>query len=203
MIQKPADTQQPIIKPIAERWSGRAYDANIEVSDEQLVAMCEAARWAPSCYGDQPWRFLIWNKFKDEAAWQQALDCLSPGNQDWAKNAPVLILAASVERFSHNDNDNKWVGYDTGAASISLCLQATQFGLLSHQMGGFDGDKLRQQFNLPQDIKLWAMIAIGHPAPLDNLNEEQLERELKARERRPLSEMFFSAAWKQPLNTGE
>lgn len=203
MIQKPADTQQALVNVIAERWSGRAYDATVPVEKEQIIAMCEAAQWAPSCFGDQPWRFIIWNKFEDQAAWQQAVDCLVPGNQAWAQNAPVLVLAASVQRFSHNDKDNKWVGYDTGAAAISLCLQATQFGLMSHQMGGFDADKVRQSFNLPENISLWAMIAIGHPAMPDSLDEEQLDRELKPRERRPLSEMFFSDGWNKPIQSGE
>lgn len=88
MIEKPADTAQKIEKVIAERWSGRAYDPTIAVRDEQVTALCEAARWAPSCFGDQPWRFVVWNKYQDEANWQQVLDCLSPGNQDWAQNAP-------------------------------------------------------------------------------------------------------------------
>ena len=203
MIEKPAETEQVIEKVIAERWSGRGYDLSVPVSDEQIIALCEAARWAPSCFGDQPWRFVIWNKHQDETSWQQALDCLAPGNQEWAKNASLLILAASVKTFSHNDKDNRWVGYDTGAASISLCLQATAMGLMSHQMGGFDGDKLKATFSLPEDIECWAMIAVGHPVALDNLNEEQLERELKARERRPLDEQFFSAGWQHKLNSGE
>lgn len=203
MIEKPAITDTPIEKVIAERWSGRAYDASIPVSDEAVSAICEAARWAPSCFGDQPWRFIVWNKFHDEASWQAALDCLAPGNQEWAKNAPILILAASVNTFTHNDSPNRWVGYDSGAASISLCLQATSLGLMSHQMGGFDSGKVKAVAQIPDDITCWAMIAIGHPAALDSLNEQQLERELSARKRRPLTEQFFSDQWLRPLNSGE
>lgn len=203
MIQKPAETSQAINKTIAERWSGRAFDSATPVTQEQITSLCEAARWAPSCFGDQPWRFIIWDRYQDETSWQQIIDCLSPGNQDWAKSAPLLILAASVNSFSHNGNDNRWVGYDTGAASISLCLQATAMGLMSHQMGGFDAEKIRQQSELPEDLTLWAMIAVGHPAPLDNLTEQQMERELKARERRPLSEQFFNQTWNNPINSGE
>jgi nitroreductase len=195
MIEKPAITDQKIDKTIAERWSGRAFDASIAVSDAQLTALCEAARWAPSCFGDQPWRFIVWNKHTDETRWQQALECLASGNQEWAKNASVLILAASVKTFSHNDKANRWVGYDTGAASISLCLQATSMGLMSHQMGGFDADKLHSKFSIPDEFECWAMIAIGHPALLDSLTEEQKERELKARQRRPLNEQFYRNTW--------
>jgi len=203
MIEKPAITEQKIENVIAERWSGRAYDPLTAVSNEDVASLCEAARWAPSCFGDQPWRFVVWNKFTDEKSWQQAIDCLAEGNQAWAKNAPVLVLAASVNTFTHNGSDNRWVGYDTGAASISLCLQATSLGLMSHQMGGFDSTKIKQLANAPEDITCWGMIAIGHPADLDKLNEEELERELKARERRPLSEQFFSNQWQHPVNSGE
>ncbi|PCJ32853.1 MAG: nitroreductase [Gammaproteobacteria bacterium] len=202
-MEKPAITDQKIEKVIAERWSGRAFDPSMLISNEDIVSLCEAARWAPSCYGDQPWRFIIWNREQDKSAWQQALDTLSPGNKEWAQHAPLLILAASVKTLSHNGSDNRWVGYDTGAASISLCLQATSLGLMSHQMGGYDSDKLRLTFSLPDEIECWAMIAIGHPAPLDSLNGEQLERELKQRERHPLTDHFFSAQWNQPLNSGE
>jgi len=203
MIQKPADVSQAIEKALAERWSGRAYDSTVPVTQEQITALCEAARWAPSCFGDAPWRFVIWNRFEDEASWNKALDSLAPGNQEWAKNAPVLVLAASVERFTHNDRPNRWVGYDTGAASINLCTQATAMGLMTHQMGGFDADKLRNSFAIPEDISCWSMIAVGHPAALDDLDEEQLERELKARERRPLTEQFFSNGWSNPITAGE
>lgn len=197
MIQKPADTAVAIDKTIAERWSGRAYDANTPVTEEQIIALTEAARWAPSCFGDAPWRFIIWDRFHDEASWQQAFNCLVEGNQQWAKNAPVLILAASVDKFSHNDKPNRWSGYDTGAASVSLCLQATSMGLMSHQMGGFMGDKLRETFDLPEDLQLWSMIAIGHSAPLDDLDAEQMDRELSPRERRPLAEQFFHGGWQK------
>jgi len=195
MIQKPADTEQPIEKILAERWSGRAFDSTVPVSEEHLTALTEAARWAPSCFGDAPWRYLICNKFTDAAAWQKAFDALAPGNQEWAQNAPILILASSVPTFSQNDKSNRWSGYDTGAASISLCLQATALGLMSHQMGGFDAEKMQQSFAIPDNIYMWSMIAIGHPAALDSLTEEQMERELKERVRRPLQQQFFHGNW--------
>ena len=203
MIGKPAETEQDIAPLIAERWSGRVFDANMQISKEHIIALCEAARWAPSCYGDQPWRFLVLDRYQDEVSWQKALDCLSPGNQEWAKNAPLLIVATSATTYSHNGDDNRWVGYDTGAASISLCLQATSLGLMSHQMGGYDADKVRNTFSLPTDIECWAMIAIGYPAPLDSLSEDQLKRELKQRERRPLTEQFYINGWENPIDSGE
>jgi nitroreductase len=195
MIQKPADTAQPIEKVMAERWSGRAYDPTVMVTAEEITALCEAARWAPSCFGDEPWRYLVCDKNSDLDAWEKLLSALVPGNQEWAKNAPVLIVTASVPNFSQNDKPNRWSGYDTGAASISLCLQATAMGLMSHQMGGFDDKVLRESFNIPADIHIWSVIAIGHQAALDNLTEEQLERELSPRKRRPVEQAFFMNKW--------
>ena len=197
MIEKPADTEVAIENVIAERWSGRAYDPNIPVTEAQITALTEAARWAPSCFGDEPWRYILWDKFTDPENWQKAFDCLAEGNQQWAQNAPLLILAASVDTFRQNDKTNRWTGYDTGAASLSLCLQATAMGLMSHQMGGFDTDKIRQAFNLPDNLHLWSMMAIDHAAPLDDLSPEQLERELKPRQRRPLAEQFFHGGWQK------
>ncbi|EMR12327.1 nitroreductase [Methylophaga lonarensis MPL] len=195
MIHKPAQTAHEIAPIMANRWSGRAYDGNQPVSQEDIIKLCEAARWAPSCFGDAPWRFIVWNKFENASAWQKALDCLVPGNQEWAKDAPVLILAASVPNFTHNDKKNRWTGYDTGAASVSLCLQATALGLMSHQMGGFEADKLRSAFSIPEEISLWSMIAIGHALPESALSAEQAERELQPRQRRPLEDHFFTDGW--------
>lgn len=195
MIQKPADTAQPIDKNIAERWSGRAYDPTVMVTQEEITALCEAARWAPSCFGDEPWRYLVCDKNTDSIAWEKLLAALVPGNQEWAKNAPVLILATSIPNFSQNDKPNRWSGYDTGAASISICIQATSMGLMSHQMGGFDDKKIRESFGISDDIHMWSVIAIGHQAALDNLTEEQLERELSPRQRRPLEKAFFMNKW--------
>ncbi len=195
MINKSADTAQTIVDVIADRWSGRAYDDTIAVTKEQITALCEAARWAPSCFGDEPWRFIIWNKHQDKTNWQRALACLAQGNQTWAEKSSLLILAASVNTFSHNGSNNRWVGYDSGAASISMCLQATAMGLMSHQMGGFDSDKLKNTFSLPDNITCWAMIAIGHPADADSLDEEQRVRETAPRSRRSLAELFYYNGW--------
>ena len=79
MIEKPAITDQKIDKNIAERWSGRAFDPSSPIHNDTIISLCEAARWAPSCYGEQPWRFIVWNKHQDQLSWQQAIDCLSLG----------------------------------------------------------------------------------------------------------------------------
>lgn len=198
-MQKPAITQQPIHDLIAQRWSGRAYDASQGVSKEQVISLLEAARWAPSCFGDQPWRYVVCNKADNLQAWQAAFDCLVPGNQGWAVNAPVLLLICADTLFSHNDKPNKWAPYDTGAATENLCLQATALGLMAHQMGGFDADKARTTFNVPERYQILAMVTVGYQADVESLTGETKERETAARSRKPLNELFFNGQWDQAI----
>ena len=120
MVEKKAITDVPINDVMARRWSGRAYDPDRPVEAEKLSACIEAARWSLSCFGAQPWQYVICNRAEDEEAWQAALGCLLGGNRAWAQNAPVLTLAVASERFKHNDKPNRWAQYDTGAASMSF-----------------------------------------------------------------------------------
>ena len=194
-MHKPAITQVPIDATLANRWSGRAYDATKQVSHEQIIALLEAARWAPSCFGDQPWRFIVWNKNADALAWQQAFDCLVPGNQAWVKDSPVLLLICADTLFNHNQKPNRWAQYDTGAAAENLCLQASSMGLMAHQMGGFDADKAKEAFAIPQQYVAMAMLSVGFPADVASLEGEVLTRETAPRTRRPLNELFFADTW--------
>lgn len=198
-MHKPAITQVPIDATIAARWSGRAYDGKKVVSKEQIIALLEAARWAPSCYGDQPWRFVVWDKNTDADTWQKAFDCISPGNQPWVKDAPVLVLACADTLFNHNQQPNRWAQYDTGAAVENLCLQAASMGLMAHQMGGFNPDAAREAFQIPEQYTLMAMISVGYPADISTLEGDVLSRETAERKRRPLNELFFANGWNQPV----
>lgn len=198
-MEKPAITQVSIHELLARRWSGRAYDGARPVAREQLIALLEAARWAPSCYGDQPWRFVVWNRGEDESAWLQALDCLSPTNQLWARNAPLLLLSAADTLFYHNGQPNRHAQYDTGAAAENLCLQALALGMMAHQMGGFDADKVRVLAGVPAHCVPMAMIAVGYPVVRELVPDELRERELAPRQRRELGQLFFAGRWQHPV----
>ena len=198
MLEKPALVSTPIHDLLTKRWSPRAFDPTRTVSRNQLLALLEAARWAPSCYGEEPWRFIVWDQSQDAASWQKAYACLSEGNRVWAKNAPLLILAASEPKFTHSGNDNRWYQYDTGAAALSLCLQAVALGLDAHQMGGFDVEQLRSAFEIPEAIALMSMIAVGYAADPTTLEGELRIRENSPRSRRPLSTRFFLGNWGKP-----
>lgn len=198
-MKKPAITQTAVHEIIANRWSGRAYDPEKPVTRVQVISLLEAARWAPSCYGDQPWRFIVWNKGEDAAAWQSAFDCLAPGNQGWVKDAPLLVLVCADSLFNHNGQPNRWAQYDTGAAAENLCLQAEALGLMAHQMGGFDPDRTRAVARVPEQFRLMAMISVGHPADPATFRPEVSERETAPRKRRALGELFFAGAWGKPV----
>lgn len=195
MLAKKAVTSVPIHELLADRWSPRAYDAKKAVTRDQLRALLEAARWAPSCNGDEPWRYLIWDRTKDAGGWQKAYECLAEGNRKWCKNVPVLMLSCAGSVFGHNGKPNRWAQHDTGMASLSLALQAVALGLIAHQMGGFDAAKARAHFGIPEEYTPMAMIAVGYQASPDVLDEDTRQKELRPRSRKPLAECFFEGAW--------
>ena len=199
MFEKRAVTQVPLVDHLALRWSGRAYDPARAVTRPQLLALLEAARWAPSCFGDQPWRYLVWDRTQDAGNWQRAFACLGEFNQGWVGKAPVLMLASADTQFHHNNKPNRWGGYDTGAASMSLCVQATAMGMMVHQMGGFDGDKVQKEFAIPARFTPMAMIAVGYQLAEADIPADMREREFAARERRPLGEVVFRGEWGNPI----
>ena len=199
-MDKLATTQAPIDPLIAKRWSPRAFDASRPVSQEQVIALMEAARWAPSCFGDEPWRYIVCNRGDNAEAWEKLHSCLMERNQLWAKNAPLLILSTAMPNFRHNNKPNRWHQYDTGAANENICLQAAAMGMAAHQMGGYDGDKARTLFNIPAEISLLSVIAVGYQGKLKDLAETFHEDETAARQRLPLEQHCFNGEWANPLS---
>lgn len=195
MIKKSLDTTAPINALLADRYSGVSFDPARPVSLDTLKSLAEAARWAPSCFGDEPWRFLICSKQHDPAGWQKAFDSLMPGNQAWCANVPVLVLVCADTVFKHNGSPNRFAEYDSGAAAMSFVVQATALGLMTHQMGGFNGDNARSAFGIPDKFKLMAMMAVGYQLPEDQLPEQFKAKELAPRKRHPLGSQFFLGAW--------
>lgn len=196
MQDRRALTAVAINELAARRWSPRAYEGERPISAAQITALIEAARWAPSCFGAEPWRFLVWNRADDAAGWQAAFDCLSPSNRKWAHRAPLLMLACAATHFEHNGQPNRWAQYDTGMAALSLSLEAVAQGLVAHQMGGFDIAKVRAAFSIPEDFTPMAMIAVGYQAEADTIaDEETRQKELKPRGRKPVGERFYRGRW--------
>lgn len=196
MLKKDATTSVPIHDLLARRWSPRAYDPKRPVSREQMKVLLEAGRWAPSCNGDEPWRYLIWDKGRDPQGWQKAFECLSENNKKWVKNVPLLMLSCAGSVFGATGKPNRWTQHDTGAASVSMALQAVALGLIVHQMGGWDADKARAAFDIPADYTPMAMIAVGYQAEPDTIDDPEVKKkELTPRARKPLAERFFEGGW--------
>ncbi|MBV8115126.1 MAG: nitroreductase family protein [Silvibacterium sp.] len=183
-----------VIEVILERWSPRAFSAK-PVSREHLRKIFEAARWAASSYNEQPWRFIVGHK--GDPTYQKIFESLVAFNQSWAASAPVLILSAASKTFAHNGAPNRFAIHDTGAATAFIALQATALGLHTHSMAGFDPDKARAAFDIPDSYHIGAVTALGHLGDADNLPEGLLERELAPRDRKALSEIVLSD-WGHP-----
>ncbi len=187
-MNKTAETEFPILAVLAERWSPVAYSSR-PVEEEKLQGLFEAARWAPSCFNEQPWIFIVAHHGTDGFA--LLADCLAEANS-WAKNAGVLVLAVARMTFERNGQPNRFGMYDTGQAVGNLLAQAVSEGLVVHQMGGYDAAKARTTFALPENQEPAAMIAIGYYGDHDSLPEKSKLREEAPRQRRPQSAFVIS-----------
>jgi nitroreductase/SAM-dependent methyltransferase len=206
MAQQRMHVQAPVERLFAERWSPRAFDPDRPVDASSLASCLEAARWAPSCFGEQPWRFIVADRYTDEVEWRRVLAGLTPKNQQWAGQAPVLIVAACEPLFSQTEQANRWAAYDTGQAAICLCLQAQALGLSTHQMGGFDQQALKSALAIPERLTLMSVIALGHPGDVQSLHADFQAKEASPRNRTPLEDLAHAGGWgtpwKPPANAG-
>ena len=165
------------------------------LSEGDLNALAEAARWTPSCFGAEPWFFVFCDRATDPESWEKALNCLAPGNQEWAKNSALLVLVCGRKDFARDGKPNRWFAYDSGAAALALVLQAEALGLRCHQMGGFDARAARAAFNVPDNCECFSFVAAGRQAGPEILSEALRARETAPRRRKPLGENFFRGNW--------
>ena len=185
-----APTDQPLHDLIRQRWSPYSFDGStLEHSD--VLTLLEAARWAPSCFNEQPWRYLVAMR-QDTEAFEQMVQCLVEGNQPWAKHASVLMIGCISTVFARNDKPNKHAGHDLGLASAQLTVQATSMGLFVHQMGGIVPSKIKAVYKLPEQVDPLVGIAIGRHGNQPALPDEYKDREKGERKRKPLSEVAFT-----------
>ena len=173
-VQKVRKSDYSIHPIILNRWSPRSMTGD-QISDQELMALFDAARWSPSSYNNQPWRFLYAKR--DTASWPLFFNLMVEGNQSWAKDAAVLVLAISSKNFDHNNKPCRTHSFDTGAAWMAMALEAAWRGYVIHGMEGFDFEKAKRDLNIPDDYQVEALIAIGKRAPITHLPPELQKRE--------------------------
>lgn len=193
---KPADTSVPLHPLLAQRWSPRALDPAVELTDEQFIALFEAARWAPSWGNTQPARYIAGRRGDD--TFRRIHGTLSRGNHGWTM--PAAALAIGVAKTIDDEGEPlPYAEYGVGLATENLALQAVADGLVAHQMAGFDRAAARAEFGIPEGFEPLVAIAVGRQGPMDALPERLQQRELAARSRKPLAEIVFSVTWGSPL----
>src|SRR5919206_3997561 len=188
IIEKRAKTDFPIHELIAKRWSARAFSTR-PVEKSKLLSILEAARWAPSSRNEQPWRYIVFTYDNPEML-KKAQSVLKEIN-DYAKRAPILICAITKKTYSENGSLNRLHFHDLGAANENMFLEAFNQGLIMHEMGGFDVQKAKEVFNIPEDFEVGIMIAIGYQDIHQVLPESLRQKAHLPRERKPISEFAF------------
>ena len=194
-MEKLAPTDHPIEEILRRRWSPRAF-APVVVERAKLLQLFEAARWAPSSNNEQPWRYIIATA-DDPELLDAARSVLNPSNA-WATKVPILVCVVARTTWAKNNEPNRHGIYDTGQATGHLLVQATALGLFCHQMAGFDVEKARTVFQIPEGHEPVSMMAIGSYGDQAILEERRRQQEVAPRARRPVSEFVFAGRFGVP-----
>lgn len=179
------ESAYPIQTMFLSRISYRAFSEE-RLTEEELMSLFEAARWAPSSYNGQPWRFVYARR--GEKDWETLYDVLVDFNKAWCKKADTLVLAVSRNNFEHNNKPAQTSRFDTGSAWMSLALEAHARNIIAHGMQGFDYELVKKKLNIPDSYTVEAMIAIGKPGNKEELPPEIREKETPSN-RKPLKEI--------------
>ena len=190
------DTEAIVLDTLLRRRSTRAFDPS-PVPAWKLRRVFEAARWAPSSFNEQPWRFIVTTD-EQPAGRQKLLESLYESNRVWAKDAPVLILAAASTVRSRTGQINRHATCDLGQSVANLSTEATALGLAVHQIGGFNPETVRSAFQLPDEVVPVVVIALGAPGDPLRLPERLGSLESSPRTRKAVTEMVFYGKWPGP-----
>ena len=181
----------PINPLILNRWSPRAMTGE-DLDNEEMMSLFEAARWAPSSYNNQPWRFIYAKRNTEH--WERLFNLLADGNKTWAKNSSLLVVVISRKNFEHNEKPARTHQFDAGSAWENLALEAFSRGLVAHGMQGFDYDKARIDLEIPDGFEVMAMIAIGKKGLRESLPSELQVKE-KLTNRKPLKDIIMQGIY--------
>lgn len=187
MLSKKAASRYPLHPLIEKRWSPVIFDTR-EIEAEKIGSLLEAARWAPSCFNDQPTTFIVASTPESRT---EFLKILVPQNREWAQHAPVLMLSVARLTFTHSGKSNRHALHDAGLAMENLTLQAVAMDLIAHQMAGFDPLLAREIYTIPEDHEPVTVVAVGYHGDDKNASEAQKQRDASLRSRKPLEEIAF------------
>jgi nitroreductase len=179
------ESTYPIENFFLSRFSARALSEE-RLTEEELMSLFEAARWAPSSYNNQPWRYLYARR--GDPAWDTMYKALIDWNKTWCATADTLIVVISRNNFEHNNKPSVTARFDTGASWMSLAIEAHARHLIAHGMQGFNYDEIRQAFHIPDTFTVEAMVAIGKPGDPNTLPPEMREKEVLS-QRKPLEQI--------------
>ena len=185
-MNKSAQTSVPINPLISNRWSPRSFDLDKEVNHDDLLAILEAGRWAPSANNLQPWKFTV--GVRGDEVFEKIASTLADFNKLWAPNSSAMILISS-EVMKSDGSPIHTALYDAGIAASLMTMEATSRGLHTHQMAGFDRTAMKEAFDLGKNFRHVAVLVIGTLAPADLLTDALKERETAERSRKSLSQI--------------
>lgn len=199
-MEKPAITDKNIHPNLKRRWSPRSFDSR-PVEADKLQRILEAARWAPSSFNEQPWRFML--GLRGDETWDKIFDSLLEWNQQWARTAPVLVMAIGSTHYEKTGKESDIYKYDVGQAIAHMTFQVMEEGLRMHQMGGFSKKKAIAHFDIPEEFHPLTVSAIGYQADPALLPEEFAKLEHNERRRHPLGQQVFAGRFGQPSPLAE
>ena len=170
---------------IAGRRARRALSTD-RVSEVEIDLLIQAAHLAPSCFNNQPWRFVA----IDDPELLGKVKAAMPQGNYWTTPAPVIIAVASHPDLDCRLSDRRdYYLFGCGMAVGNLMIQATELGLIAHPIAGFDPVKVKSFLGIPEEYTLITLVIVGHPGDASTLSENHRKIELGERERRPLSDV--------------
>jgi nitroreductase len=181
-----------LIKLLNSRKATRAISEQ-KLDDRIIAQLQESTQLSASCFNNQPWRFLF---LSEDAALEKGREALSPGNH-WAKRAPLLVIGFSAPELDCQLPDGRqYFLFDLGMATQLLLLQATELDLVARPMAGFSPEVIRRNFDVPENLQPYVVVAIGFAGDLELLDEKLRQTSTAPRKRNPLAVNFFKNGFK-------
>jgi nitroreductase len=155
-----------------------------EITADVINALAESAQLAPSCFNNQPWRYVFVHQTEK---FQELLRALSQKNQSWAQDASMIVAVFSQEELDCNIRDRHYALFDTGLATGFLLLRATELGLVVHPIAGYDQEEVKQILAIPEEMQVIALLVVGE----HNRASPKAEKEKIRPERLPIEKFAF------------